>query len=176
MIVNFWLLLSLAAGLVANSPTSQRQVQAAAVHFRIINAGLTVDGSLMGLAATGQFDPAHLELANVQASVPVNTIQTGISLRDKHLQKPDYFDAEKYPAIIMQSISFRKTGRAQYEGTFRLTMKGISHEVKLPFTVSLTQEFKGEFRINRLDFNLGKPSIILANDVLITINTKLGTS
>lgn len=176
MMLNFLLIFGWLASLVASPLASGRQERAAEVHFRIVNAGLTVDGSLTGLTATGQFDPAHLELASVQAAVPVRTIQTGISLRDKHLQKPDYFDAEKYPVITMQSTAFRKTGREQYEGTFTLTIKGLSHEVKLPFTVSPNREFRGEFRINRLDFNLGKSSLILANEVLITINTKLGAS
>ncbi|MDO7885668.1 YceI family protein [Hymenobacter cheonanensis] len=176
MMLSFLLALSWFTSLLASPLAGGRQGQEDAIHFQIVNAGLTVDGSLTGLTATGQFDPAHLEQASVRASVPVGTIQTGIVLRDKHLQKPDYFDAEKYPTITMQSIAFRKTGGEQYEGTFTLTMKGISHEVKLPFTVSPTHELQGQFRINRLDYNLGKSSLILANEVLITVKTRLGAS
>lgn len=176
MMLSFLLAFSWLASLVANPLAGGHQGPPAEIHFQIVNAGLTVDGALTGLTATGQFDPAHPEQASVRASVPVSTIQTGIGLRDKHLQKPDYFDAEKYPTITMQSVSFRKAGGEQYEGTFTLTMKGISHEVKLPFTVSPAHEFQGQFRINRLDYNLGKSSLILANEVLIIVKTRLGTS
>ncbi|MVN78196.1 YceI family protein [Hymenobacter sp. HMF4947] len=174
----FKLLLALCGlgGLLAGGPGGRRQAPEAAIRFQIVNAGFTVTGTLTGLEATGQFDPAHLAQAHIQASVPVSSIQTGISLRDRHLQKPDYFDAEKYPTITMQSTSFRQTGREQYEGSFVLTMKGISHEVQLPFTVSATQEFRGSFRLNRLDYNLGKTSLILANDVTVSISGKLSSA
>lgn len=149
------------------------KVDESEIRFQIVNAGLTVNGTLSGMAADIQFDTQHPEKASIQASVPVSTIKTGITLRDKHLQKPDYFDAEKYPAIILQSKTIQKTGQNSYEGLFDLTMKGIHREVKLPFTVSPANEFAGNLRVNRLDFNLGKPSLILADDVTITIRAKL---
>ena len=166
-----WLYWLLGAG-----PAGEHQVRDAEIRFQITNAGFTVDGTLSGLEATVHFDPAHLEQARIRAAVPVNTIKTGISLRDKHLQKPDYFDAEQYPTITLQSTSFRKTGREQYEGVFTLTIKGISHEVKLPFTVSAAHEFRGNLRINRLDYNLGKKSLILSNDVTINLAATLAAS
>ncbi|MFD1467892.1 YceI family protein [Hymenobacter caeli] len=129
--------------LLAGAPASSRQVKESVISFQIVNAGFTVEGTLAGLEATVQFDPAHLDQARIRASVPVSTIHTGIGLRDKHLQKPDWFDAEKYPTIALQSTAFRKTGPGQYEGTFALTMKGIAHDVKLPFTVSAANEFRG---------------------------------
>lgn len=161
--------------LLLGAPAAERQVKESEITFQIVNAGLTVDGTLAGLEATVQFDPSHLDQASMRASVPVSSIKTGISLRDQHLQKPDYFDAAKYPAITMQSTAFRQTGPNQYEGTFTLTMKGISHEVKLPFTVSAAHEFQGKLRVNRLDFGIGKHSLILADDVTINLRMKLNS-
>ena len=154
-------------------PAGERQVKESAVAFQISNAGFTVEGTLSGLEATVQFDPAHLSQAIVRASVPVSSIHTGITLRDRHLQQPDYFDAVQYPLITLQSVSLRETGPAQYEGLFTLTMKGISRAVKLPFTVSAANEFQGQLRVNRLDFNVGKKSPILADEVTIRIRLVL---
>ncbi|RZK90363.1 MAG: hypothetical protein EOO62_35180, partial [Hymenobacter sp.] len=53
------------------------------VLFQIKNAGLTVDGTLAGLTAAIDFDPAHPAQAHSEASAPVSSIQTGIALRDK---------------------------------------------------------------------------------------------
>ena len=161
--------------LLVVAPAGERQVKESEIGFKIKNAGLTVDGTFSGLAATVRFDPAHLNQANIRASVPVGSIQTGIALRDKHLQKPDYFDAEKFPNITLQSTSFHKTGQNQYEGVFMLTMKGVSREVKLPFSVSAAREFQGQLRVNRLDFGIGKHSILLSDDVTINILIKLAS-
>ncbi len=154
------------------SPTVSK-IAESEINFQIKNAGLTVDGTLSGLTADIQLDPAHPEQAHIQASVPVNTIQTGISLRDKHLQKPDYFDAEKYPAIMLQSKAIHSMGAGKYEGTFDLTMKGTTREVKLPFTLSAAHEFRGQLEVNRLDFGIGKKSLVLADNVVISIRVKL---
>ncbi len=159
--------------LLLHFPAGERQVKESAVAFQIANAGFAVDGTLSGLEATVQFDPAHLAQAVIRASMPVSTIQTGISLRDQHLLKPDYFDADQFPLITLQSVSFRETGPAHYEGLFTLTMKGISRAVKLPFTVSAAHEFEGKLRVNRLDFNVGKKSLILADEVTVSIRLVL---
>ena len=161
--LSYWCLWGAGALAGGGGPTESE------VRFQIVNAGLAVEGSFSGVEATIRFDPAHPELAHIRATAPVRTVQTGISLRDQHLQKPDYFDAEKYPAIVLVSKTIRKTGPDRYEGVFTLTIKGITREVSLPFTVSATHEFRGQLRLNRLDFDLGKPSLVLSNEVAVGI-------
>jgi polyisoprenoid-binding protein YceI len=151
----------------------QSAIEESAVTFQINNAGITVEGSLEGLEADISFDPLHPEQGQIKASVPVNTIRTGIGLRDKHLQKPDYFDAARHPRILLSSKSLRKTGKGKYEGTFTLNIKGIEREVVVPFTVSPVNEFNGKFRVNRLDFGLGKESLVLSDEVEVAIRVKL---
>lgn len=149
------------------------KVAESAIRFQIKNAGLTVDGTLSGLEADIQLDPAHPEQARIRASLPVSSIQTGIALRDKHLQKPDYFDAEKYPLIQLQSKTIRAVGTGQYEGTFDLTMKGTTRELKMPFILSAARELRGQLEVNRLDFGIGKKSLVLSDNVTISIRVKL---
>ena len=60
-------------GWLLHFPAGERQVKESAVTFQISNAGFTVDGTLSGLEATVQFDPAHLPQAVIRASVPVNS-------------------------------------------------------------------------------------------------------
>ncbi|GAA4460104.1 YceI family protein [Nibrella saemangeumensis] len=152
------------------------EIENSAVSFQIQNAGITVNGTLEELEADITFDPNQLGNADIRASVPVSSIRTGISLRDKHLQRPDYFQADKYPRIELASKVVRKTGRNKYEGVFALTMKGIERDVTIPFTVSSANEFTGSFRVNRLDFGLGQESLVLADEVAIQIRVKLKES
>ncbi|TPG65982.1 YceI family protein [Hymenobacter nivis] len=147
-------------------------VAESAVRFQIKNAGLTVDGTLAGVDATIQFDPAHPEQGHIQATVPVSTIRTGIGLRDQHLQKPDYFDAAQFPTIALQSKTIRLVGPGRFEGVFALTMKGITRDVTIPFTVSAAHEFRGQFQVNRLDYGLGKTSLVLADEVTVSVRAR----
>lgn len=166
------IVLGLLFWLCAGIAPAQTDIAASDIRFQIKNAGLTVTGTLSGLEAAIRFDPAAPEKAFIRASLPVKTINTGIGLRDKHLLKPDYFDAEKFPTILLESLVVRKTAANQYEGTFKLTIKGTQREVKLPFTVSAANEFAGTLRLNRLDYRVGKPSLLLSDDVVISIRVK----
>lgn len=167
------LLFLLLGYLLAGRLTSPRQVKEATIGFQIRNAGFAVQGTFSGLEATVQLDPAHPELAHLRASVPVSSVQTGIALRDKHLQNPDYFDAARFPVITLESKTIRKTGAGQYEGLFTLTMKGTARDVKLPFTVSAANALHGTLRVNRLDFDIGKKSLVLADEVTVDIAVQL---
>lgn len=171
--MKLYFLLSWLGWLALGAVPPASKIAESEIRFEIKNAGLTVEGTLSGLAADIQLDPAHPEQAHIQASVPVSSIQTGISLRDKHLQKPDYFDAEKYPTIGLQSKAIRPAGAGKYEGTFDLTMKGMTREVILPFTLSAAHELRGQLQVNRLDFGIGKKSLVLSDNVVITIRVKL---
>jgi polyisoprenoid-binding protein YceI len=153
--------------------TDQSPIRESAITFRIRNAGITVNGTLDSLEADIRFDPSRPGDALIWASIPVSTIRTGIALRDRHLQRPDYFQAEKYPTIQLISKSIRKVALGRYEGLFALTMKGIERTVNLPFTYSPSGEFMGMLRLNRLDFNLGRPSLVLSDEVEIAILVKL---
>jgi polyisoprenoid-binding protein YceI len=161
--------------LLRTAPSPGPKIADSELRFQIKNAGLTVDGTLTGLAADIDFDPAHPEQAHILASAPVSSIRTGISLRDKHLQKSDYFDAEQYPRILLQSKTIRQTSTGQYEGLFALTIKGTTRDVTLPFTYSATHEFRGQFKLNRLDFGIGKSSLILSKEVTVNIRVKLAS-
>lgn len=171
--MKLFLMLSWLGWLALGAGPPASKIAESEIRFQIKNAGLTVTGTLAGLEAAIQLDPAHPEQARVQASVQVSSLQTGISLRDKHLQKPDYFDAAQHPTITLRSKAIRPMGAGRYEGTFDLTMKGITREVKLPFTVSAAHELRGQLEVNRLDFGIGKKSLLLSDNVAISIRVKL---
>lgn len=164
--LNFLLLL---LALLLGGAAPERPAQTADIQFQIKNAGLTVNGRLSGLQATVQFDPAHLGQAHLQATVPVSTIDTGIALRDRHLQQPEYFDAARYPLLTLESKAIRQTGAGQYEGVFMLTIKGVTREVRLPFATADAHTFRGTLVLNRLDYGIGKKSLLLGNEVRVSI-------
>ena len=143
------------------------------VTFKVINAGLEVDGTLEVKSTNITFDPDNLQGASIQVSADPSSIETGIGIRDKHLRRSDYFDTNTYPEIRLQSKSFRKTGKNKFEGKFDLTIKSITKEITIPFTRNQkgnTTYYEGGFEINRLDFNIGEQSLTLDETVRIKVS------
>ena len=117
---------------IVDSPSWK--IKSSAITFTIKNAGITVDGSFSNLVADIKFDQLKPEEGNIKATVDSKTINTNNSMRDGHLSKPEYFDVEKFPNINLQSTKIARTGPITYNGTFNLTMKGVTKEVVIPFT------------------------------------------
>ena len=143
-----------------------------AVNFRVINAGLEVEGTLKVKNANIIFDPENLQRASIHVSADPSSIETGIGIRDKHLRRSDYFDTNAYPEIQLRSKSFRKAGKNKFEGRFDLTIKSTTKEVTISFNRKKNGEvtiYEGDFEINRLDFNIGDESLTLDDTVHITV-------
>lgn len=144
----------------------------ATVSFKIKNAGLNVDGHFTGLIGTVLFDPEHLAQSSIEASIDAASISTGIELRNNHLKKEEYLNVAKYPKITMKSVSFEKQADGTYKGHFKLILKGVTKEVVIPFTYTVTGDkavFKGSFTMNRLDYGVGGKSITMADELTIFI-------
>ncbi len=143
------------------------------VTFKVKNFGVNVNGTLGGLEASIRFSPDDLAKASIEASLDATTINTGIVSRDKHLRKEDYFYVEKYPTIRMQSRSFTQKNGNEYEGIFDLTIRNVTKQVSFPFQFvkeGIKARFKGEFKINRREFEIGGGSLVLGNQVTIQLD------
>lgn len=95
----------------------------------------TVSGKFKDFNATIQFDPADPSKSSFEGTIKTASIDTGNADRDTHLKSPDFFDAEKHPEITFKSSKIEKSGDG-YVATGMLTMRGVSKEIKLPFTLS----------------------------------------
>ncbi|MGZ3932792.1 MAG: YceI family protein [Bacteroidia bacterium] len=143
------------------------------ITFEIKNLGITTGGSIGGLSAKVNFNPANLGISTLEASVDVKTINTDNDSRDEHLRSEDFFDVARYPKISLKSVAFKHKSGNNYTGTFTLTIKDKLKQVEIPFTFldkGNSVEFKGTFKINRLDFGVGGSSMVLSDNVNITID------
>lgn len=111
-----------------------------------------VDGSLSGLEGTIKFDPNDLAGSSISGSVDVNTLSTGIGLRNWHLKTGAYFNADDYPKITYQSTGFKKTNDG-YLMNGKLTIKGKTLDVPFNFTYQ-NKVFNGTAEIYALDFDV----------------------
>ncbi len=132
-------------------------------NFAVKHMGIsTVRGRFTEVSGTILFDEAAPEKSSVTAVIRSNSVTTDNATRDKHLNTPDFFDTAQYPELRFQSTSVRKMGGDQYVAVGNLTIRDVTKQVELPFTLAQGKGPKGEPRlgaegsltINRFDYHV----------------------
>lgn len=137
-----------------------------------------------GKGPTGQFDLKRsgndLKLT-ADLNVDLETLDTGISLRDRHM-KEKYLETGKYKTAILKVADARLpaaalAGTGSYTVSGTLMMKGVEK----PVDIALQLENLGEsvkaiskFKINLADYTIDVPKyagITVANDVEVSVET-----
>lgn len=165
-------LLLFLAFILFNFAKAQEHKLAGKVSFEIKNAGINVDGTIGGLQGNINFNHNNPSSGQIEVNIDPATIDTGVGMRDKHLKKEDYFDVEHFPKISIISKSIKATGANEYLGVFELTIKGVSKELEIPFTSTEIDDevvLNSEFVIDRQDFGVGNNSLILSDNVQVTV-------
>jgi len=150
------------------------QAPKASITFKIKNAGFSVKGNISGLQSDIHFDPANLAQSTIKASVRSATLDTDIKKRDEHLHSEDFLDILTYPKLSFISTSILQKD-AGYVAKGKLTIKDVTRTIEIPFAWQ-NNWFKGEFTINRQDYDVGSNSWILSDDVTIQFDIPQNTS
>jgi polyisoprenoid-binding protein YceI len=148
----------------------------------------TVRGAFSKVTGSVHLDDTDVTKSSLEATIPVDTVDTREPKRDTHLKSPDFFDVAKFPSITFKStkITAGQPGKLTIEGI--LTIHGISKPVVLDAEV--TPEMKGmggkamrgvsaTTKINRKDFGLvwNRPletgGVLVGDEVSIQIDAEL---
>lgn len=147
------------------------------VHFVIKNLGIKTGGNFSGLTGTIVFDPKALPNSSFNVSVKANSLNTDNNARDKHLRNSEYFDTDKYPVISFVSTKITEstlTGRFYITGN--LTIKDVTKHIEFGFSATPLPTgyfFEGVFYLNRLDYGVGSSSIVLANNLKVSLSVSV---
>ena len=144
------------------------------VSFKIKNAGIAVNGRFADLKTELIFSPDKLSTSKLSGTVEAITLKTGVNMRDKHIKDETYLDVEKNKLLEISSVKLYTKG-AQYAGMFKVTIKGVTKEVEIPFDflqLGDLADFNGTFTINRRDFNVGGGSMTMSDNLKVTIKVK----
>ena len=145
-----------------------------------------VEGRFKDFTGTIHYDESDIAKSSVEFTAKIESIDTGVEPRDKHLRTADFFEAEKYPEMTFKSTRVERKGKngGVLYGDF--TLKGVTKQVSLPFTITgAIKDPWGNTRfginartvINRRDYGItwGKPleggGLDVGNEV--TINLQL---
>ena len=114
-------------------------------------------GTFPGFAATLSFDPAHLDAAKLDVTIPLAGATTGNGDRDSTLKTSDFFDVGKFAQAHFSASTFRDLGAGKYAADGTLELKGVSKPVTLTFTWAAGAQpvLTGKATVKRLDFGVG---------------------
>lgn len=144
-------------------PTWNIDATHSGVYFRVRHLVVAkVRGRFTAFGGAIAFDESAPERSSVEVRIETASVDTGVSQRDGHLRSPDFFDAERYPAITFTSRRVEKTAEG-FQVTGDLTIRGTTREVVLPVEYSgRTKDpwggeragFATQIAIDRKDFGL----------------------
>jgi len=93
-----------------------------------------------------------IEDSSVSLTVPVDSMKTGIDMRDDHLRNEMWLDAKKYPTITFKSKKVKDAGEGKLEVTGDFTMHGVTKEI----TVTVSGKQLDEVQAKAAKFPDGK--------------------
>ncbi|MEI7810991.1 MAG: YceI family protein [Ignavibacteria bacterium] len=130
----------------------------------------------------------NFDTTEVEVSIDVQSIDTGVPGRDDHLRSADFFDAEKYPKMTFKSIKLKELDDNRYKLTGSMTIKDITKTIELDLTYGgqATDKqgiqragFKAMGVINRFDHDIKWNKLIetgnaiVGRHILFTCNIEL---
>ncbi|MGH7367660.1 MAG: YceI family protein, partial [Candidatus Rokuibacteriota bacterium] len=138
------------------------QPEASEITFRATSRLMNAEGRFSRFSGDVEVDPAVLTGARITLTIEADSLDTGIEMRDRHLRSSDFFDVERFPTVIFQSVRVESSGRrATVVG--RLTLHGVTHEIAVPIDVQITNTAlvaSGEFIVNRGEYAMNYNSFL----------------
>ncbi len=118
----------------------------------------------------------------VDITLKPSGIKTSSEALDDHLQKPEFFNTEKFPELRFVSTHVKITGKNTANVTGNLTMLGVTKPVTLRVTLKkadvrpMMQDFAAGFiaeaKIKRSDFGMTNGIPMVGDDVRLWVSTE----
>lgn len=132
------------------------------IGFRVKHMGLIeVPGYFRDFTGAVTYDAKDVSKSSVEFSAKIASVDTGVAPRNAHLQKAEFFDAEKFPEMKFKSTKIEKKGK-QWMVTGDLTIRDVTKSITFPFDVvgfiagerGTRMGITAETTINRRDYGV----------------------
>lgn len=127
--------------------------------FTARQEGTSFTGEFRNWSAGIVLDPEDTSEATIEVRIDMTSAETGSSERDTALPGSDWFAADEFPQAVFVSQEVRKLGPESYEADGRLTIRDVSQDLTLPFTLQLagnSGEASGSVTLMRDAFGVGR--------------------
>ncbi len=129
------------------------------IGFATAWGGQAIEGRFKDWDAEILFGPEALARSKVRVSIVIGSVTTGDPQRDQSLTSPDWFDAGPNPRAIFAADRFEKTGEDRYVAHGRLTLRGKTRPLDLPFRLKIDGDkarMSGVTTLDRTAFGVGQ--------------------
>ncbi len=125
-----------------------------------------------------------LEKQTFDFFIDLNTISTGIGLRDRHMRE-NYLETKKYPFAefvgkIKEEISVQKGASKNATAIGKFKIHGVERSIEVPGKITFLSEdeirLEAKFIVKLSDYKIDVPKVVfyeLAEEQEVTINTIL---
>lgn len=185
-----WLLaLGLAAALavpaMADTTTWQIDPNHANAQFIVRHLGISnVQGEFTHVTGTVTLDDSDMSKSTVDVTIPVDSINTRVTMRDNDLKSEHFLNAAMFPTITFKSTKVESSGEDAYKVTGNLTIRGVTKEVTLDVS-NLSKPIKAmggmrrgaaaTLKIDRQDYGVAADPGMVGNDVSILIDIEMAS-
>jgi polyisoprenoid-binding protein YceI len=132
------------------------------LEFSFTQAGARNKGRFTRFPVTLDFAPEALPASKLEVTVEMNSLDTGDQERDDTLREDELFAVKKYPQAHFLATQINKTA-AGYEAVGKLTLRGTTRELRVPFTLRTATEagvpvayMSGKTSLKRLEYGVGQ--------------------
>jgi len=144
------------------------------VRFAGRQMGVATEGRFETITAQVDFDSTKVATSRARVEVDLNSIDVGAAEVNTEIKRKSWFNVTAFPTAVFETTAIRAKSAGRYEADGRITIKGQSRAVQVPFT--LRQDGKdvvieGGFTLLRLQFGVGdgvwKDTDTVANEVQV---------
>ncbi len=154
-----------AAAQAADGPAPAQYVldpAKSSLEFSFTQAGAANKGKFTRFPVSFTFSPDAPTTGRLAVTIEVGSLDTGDKERDDTLRGADLFAVSQYPQASFLATQFTKTATG-YEALGKLTLRGVTHEARVPFTFRTASEagvnvgyMVGKTSLKRLDYGVGQ--------------------
>lgn len=158
--------------------------RASSLAFTATQVGAFVNGRFPAWSGEIVLDPAALAAARIDIRIQMPAATANNSDVDSLLKGPNFLDVRKFPEARFVASSIVASGGDRYEARGKLTIRDVTRDVVLPFTLAIADNpaqpgavrgtARGKLQVKRLDYGIGQNEWAgtgqVANDVTIDLS------
>ena len=153
------------------------------LEFTFMQAGAANKGHFARFQVAFDFSAENLAASRLDVTVEMSSVDTGDQERDETLRGADLFAVVKFLQAHFVASQINRTASG-YEAVGKLTIRGVTHDARVPFAFRTTTEngatvgyMTGKTSVRRLDYGVGqgdwKATDQVGNDVAVSFTLRL---
>ena len=142
----------------------------------------TVRGDFKDFNIDLTVDEDNLAASSIDVRIAADSIFTDNEQRDNHLRSSDFLAVDEHPEIVFKSKSITAQGGGEFVATGDLTIRGVTKEVELPFSLggpiadpwgNMRLGAEGGLTINRKDYGVSWSQLLDNGGLVVADNVDI---